>query len=164
MQDYLIDRKRLQADMLLPWVMVAIMAVVLAAWVLVCQILGERVQQPLPETQREVIRTVLYAIAIATFPLTNLLRHIQLRLNQTMPLSGRAYQKAAKSRYLLTVIISMSLIQTIGIFGFIMFVLGDSFNTLIIFTVMAALGLFLYRPKWAEYAQVMAALAGQTDE
>jgi hypothetical protein len=88
--------------------------------------------------------------------MTNLLRHIQLRLNQTMPGA-----KSAKSRYLLTVIVSMSLVESIGVFGLVMFLLGDSFNTLYIFIGMSALGMYLYRPKWVEYESIVAALAGR---
>jgi hypothetical protein len=109
--------------------------------------------------------------------MTNLIRHIQLRLNQTMPNShsapeiddcmdagGRATHGAvseAKKRYLVTVIVSMSLIESVGIFGFVMFILGDNFNTLFIFSGLSALGMFLYRPKLDEYARIVEALTAQ---
>jgi hypothetical protein len=106
------------------------------------------------EEQRINLRTILYWVAILTLPLTNLIRHIQLRLNQTMPTPT-----PAKSRYFLTVSISMLLCESIGLYGFLLFCLGDGFNTFFIFAGISALGLFLYRPKWAEYAAVVAALA-----
>ncbi|MDO9105876.1 MAG: hypothetical protein Q7U57_13060 [Methylovulum sp.] len=158
------DRERLKAGLALPWTFVGTMLLMLAAAIIVCHTLGKQVQQPVPTEQIMVTRTVLYAIAIATFPLTNLIRHIQLRLNQTMPLANKGtigiddVLLEAKSRYFLTTLISMSLIETIGIFGFVMFVLGDNFNTLYIFTGMSALGLFLYRPKVVEYNGIVEAL------
>ncbi|MDD5273789.1 MAG: hypothetical protein PHU14_13865 [Methylovulum sp.] len=159
-----IDHQRLQADLRMPWLTVAMAAVVLAALVLVCQNLPADLRQPLPEATREWLRTLFYAIAIVTFPFTNLLRHIQLRLNQTMPLEQKPYAQAAKRRYWVTVIVSMSLIQSPGIYGFVMFYLGDSVNTLTIFTLMSALGLYLYRPKRAEYEALIIALANQHHE
>ncbi|PPD44338.1 MAG: hypothetical protein CTY16_11890 [Methylobacter sp.] len=160
-----IDRQGLQADLGLPWLIVVMAAVVLAAIVLVCQILGADLQQqPFPEATREWIRTVLYGIGIVAFPFTNLLRHVQLRLNQTMPIGNVAYGKVAKKRYLQTVVVSVSLIQSPGLYGLIMFLLGDPFNTLIIFTLMSALGLYLYRPKLDEYERLMVALANQNHE
>jgi hypothetical protein len=36
--------------------------------------------------------------------------------------------------------------------------LGDDVNTLYILVGMSALGAFLYRPKWAEYMGIVAAL------
>jgi hypothetical protein len=112
------------------------------------------------------LRTIFYVITILTFPLTNLIRHIQLRLNQTMPISYSRQEAAsvAKIRYLVTIIVSMSLIEVIGTFGLIMFVLGDGFNNLYIFTGLSALGLFLYRPKTDEYSEIIDAISAQNHE
>ncbi|MEQ1531922.1 MAG: hypothetical protein ABL925_21650 [Methylococcales bacterium] len=152
-----IENEALQADLKLPWLVMSVMLTSLLVYLLVCHSFSG-IQQHLPEAQRELIRTVFYVLAIMTLPMTNLLRHIQLRLNQTMP-----GDKPAKSRYLLTIIVSMGLVETIGVFGFVMFLLGDSFNTLYIFTGMSALGMYLYRPKLAEYAEVVEKLAAQQD-
>lgn len=158
------EREQLKSDLILPWIIVGMMLTMLAAYIIVCHIMGGQLQQPLPGAQRVLIRTVFYAIAIATFPLTNLIRHIQLRLNQTMPCSQSSHQIAAKRRYLVTIIVSMSLVEVVGIFGLIMFVLGDNFNTLYIFTGLSTLGLFLYRPKAEEYSEIIEALAVQKHE
>jgi hypothetical protein len=136
------------------WLVVGTMLMTLLAYLFICHQYGHELKEPLPEDRRVFIRTVFYALAIVAFPITNLIRHIQLRLNQTMP-----GDKSAKSRYLLTVIVSMMLIEGIGVLGFVMFMLGDDFNTLYIFTGLSALGLYLYRPKMAEYDRIVEALA-----
>ncbi|WP_333873134.1 hypothetical protein [Methylobacter sp.] len=193
-----VEREQLQSDLILPWVIVGMMLVMLTAYIIICQVMGEQLQQPLQEDRRVMIRSIFYVIAIVTFPLTNLIRHIQLRLNQTMPSShatqgavaddcmdaggttprtgevelrleqqSRATQGAvaeAKSRYLVTIIVSMSLVEVVGIFGLLMFVFGDGFNTLYIFTGLSALGLFLYRPKIDEYSEIIDAIAAQKHE
>ncbi len=162
------EREQLKSDLVLPWFIVGMMGLMLAAYLIVCHSLGAQLQQPLPETQRVLLRTVFYVIAIVTFPLTNLIRYIQLRLNQTMPRSQAApdrtqdsYRRDAKRRYLVTIIVSLSLVEVIGAFGLVMFVLGDGFNTLYIFTGLSALGLFLYRPKLDEYVDIIDAIASQ---
>ncbi len=149
-----IENESLRTDLKWPWLVVSGMLTLLMLYVITCQLFAEQLQQHLPEAQRELIRTVFYVVAIITLPMTNLIRHIQLRLNQTMP-----GDKSAKSRYLLTIFVSMTLLEMIGIFGLVMFLLGDSFNTLYIFTGMAALGMYLYRPKLTEYAEVVEKLA-----
>lgn len=154
-----VEREQLKSDLILPWVVVGVMLAMLAAYIIVCHIIGDQLQRPLPEDQRVLIRSVFYVVAIVTFPMTNLIRHIQLRLNQTMPSDN-----PAKSRYLVTIIVSMSLIEIVGIFGFIMFILGDGFNTLYIFTGLSALGLFLYRPKPDEYVEIIEAMAERKHE
>ena len=156
-----VEPVQLKSDLFLPWLIQGVLLASLVVYVIVSIILGDQIQQPLPEAQRILIRTILYVVAIVTFPMTNLLRYIQLRLNQTMPFSSIDPEGEAKKRYLVTVIVSMSLIESVGIFGFVMFVLGDNFNTLYIFTGLSALGLFLYRPKVHEYAGIVKALTAQ---
>ena len=156
-----VEPVQLKSDLFLPWLIQGVLLASLVVYVIVCITLGDQIQQPLPEAQRVLIRTILYVVAIVTFPMTNLLRYIQLRLNQTMPFTSIDPEGEAKKRYLVTVIVSMSLIESVGIFGFVMFVLGDNFNTLYIFTGLSALGLFLYRPKVHEYAGIVEALTAQ---
>jgi hypothetical protein len=153
-----VEHEQLKSDLILPWVILGIMLAMLVATIIVCQTIGDQLQQPLPDAQRVLIRTIFYAVAIVTFPVTNLIRYIQLRLNQTMPHSRTEHKNEAKNRYLVTVIVSLSLVESIGVFGFVMFILGDNFNTLYIFTGLSALGLYLYRPKADEYAQIIEAL------
>lgn len=148
------ERERLKSDLMLPWVMVGLIFAALAGNVIVCHVLGDQWQQHLPEQQREWIRSLFYAVAIITFPLTNLIRHIMVRLNQTMP-----GDKLPKYRYLTTIIVSMVLMESVGMLGFTIFLLGDDFNSLYIFTGLAVLGLFLYRPKPDEYLTIVDALA-----
>jgi len=104
------------------------------------------------------IRTIFYILAIIAFPITNLMRFVMVRLNQTMP--GEA---SAEQRYSVTVLVSMISAGTIGMLGFIMFVLGDDYNTLYIFCVLSALAVFLYRPKIEEYLSIVEALKDRQD-
>lgn len=143
-------------DLFPHWFVVGVMLFTVVIYVFICHWFGHELQEPLPDDSRVFIRTVFYVIAILTFPITNLIRHIQLRLNQTMP--GK---KSAKGRYLLTILVSMSLVESIGGLGFVMFILGDDFNTLHIFTGLSVLGFFLYRPKQEEYIQIKEALVNR---
>ncbi|MCX7097753.1 MAG: hypothetical protein NTV43_07620 [Methylococcales bacterium] len=158
------DSEQTKSALLLPWIIQGLMLATLASLLIVCLSLGGEIQEPLPESQRELIRTVLYIIAIITFPMTNLLRHIQLRLNQTMPFSDKTVEQVATKRYLTTVVVSLSMIESVGIFGFVMFVLGDNVNTLYIMVGLSALGMFLYRPKAQEYHQIVESLATKAHE
>jgi hypothetical protein len=142
----------------LHWIIVSMMLVTLMIYLFICYQFGHELQEPLPEERRVVFRTSFYIIAIIAFPITNLIRHIQLRLNQTMP-----GNKSAKSRYLLTVIVSMLLVESVGMLGFVMFMLGDDFNTLYIFIGLSCLGLYLYRPKEDEYFHIVEALSERAE-
>ncbi len=157
-----VNPEPLKADLIFPWIIQGILLSTLFIFVGTCFIYGDQIKQTLPEDQRLVIRSIFYVIAIVTFPMTNLIRHIQLRLNQTMPFSGLPARSMAKNRYLITIFVSMSLIESIGIFGFIMYIIGDTTNSLFIFTGLAALGMFLYRPKLNEYTRIVEALTNET--
>lgn len=160
-----VERDPIKSGLTLPWIIVGTMLAMLAAYVVICHTLGEQLQQPLTEDRRVLVRTVLYAVAIVTFPMTNLIRHVQIRLNQTMPRPQTlSAETVAKSRYLVTVVVSMTLVEAVGVFGLVMFALGDGYNTLYIFTGLSALGLFLYRPKADEYVGIVDAIAAQEHE
>ncbi len=150
------EYKQLKSDLKLHWVIVGIMLCLLFSYNIICHIFGSEIQIMVAEDQRILIRTIFYIIAIILFPLVNLLRHILLRLNQTMP-----GDNPAKNRYLVTIIVTMTLIEIVGIFGPVMYVLGDGYNTLYIFSVMGALGIFLQRPKVEEYSQIIEAIKVQ---
>lgn len=140
------------------WLVVGMTLATVVAYLIFCHVTADSWRLNLPENQRVQIRTLFYMLTIIGFPLTNLIRHIQLRLNQTMPGT-----KSAKQRYLLTVIVSMGLAESIALMGLTIFMLGDDYNTLYIFTVLSILALFLYRPKYEEYRAIVTALANRDD-
>jgi len=150
------DRQQLQADLNLPWLILAAMVLMLAGMVLACEFAAEQIRPVAAAEQPVLIRSILYGVAIVTFPITNLLRYIMVRLNQTMP-----GDTPARSRYLMTVLVSLSLAESPGIFGFVLFVLGDDYNTLYIFSLLSLLAMYLYRPKPDEYQSIVDALDQQ---
>ncbi len=145
----------------LPWLITGATISSLLLYVLLAHgMIGElQGHVALAEDQRIVIRTVFYLLAIVGLPITNLIRHVQVRLNQTMP--GPA---TASRRYRVTVLVSMAQLEMIGLFGLVMFILGDDFNSLYIFNGVAALGIYLYRPKALEYSAIVSALAAKASD
>lgn len=136
------------------WSIIALFIMMQIVYIILCHTLTHEIQQSIALEQRILIRTVFYCVAIITMPLIRLIRHIFIRLNQTMP-----GHKSASQRYFLTVVISQTLASSIGLLGFIMFILGDDFNTLYIFSGLSFLGFFLYRPKHEEYQSIADALS-----
>ncbi len=135
------------------WLVCLVMLLLLMIYNLICHFGSDGLRLSLDETQRVTIRTILYAVTIGLFPLTNLVRHILLRLNQTMPGS-----KTAAQRYLTTIIVTQTMIEVVSLFGLLMFLLGDDFNTLYIFTVLGLLGIYLHKPKMSELEDIIQAL------
>lgn len=140
------------------WLICAVMLLLLITYNVACHVWGEDIRIDLDESRRVMIRTIFYVIAIVLFPLTNLMRHILLRLNQTMP-----GETSAERRYLVTVIVTQAMIETVSLFGLVMFMLGDDFNTLYIFTLLGVLGIYLHKPKQAELQSIIYALSVKND-
>lgn len=146
--------QQVKADFRPLWVLLGLVLISLAAYIFASYYYDSQIRFVVDEPKRIFIRSVLYVLAIITFPLTNLIRYVMVRLNQTMP-----GESTVRQRYFGTLLVSMGLASTIGIYGFIMFILGDSYNTLYIFCSLAALAVYLYRPKIAEYHSIVEALA-----
>lgn len=148
-----------KSNQLIPhWLICAAMLLLLMTYNIVCHVWADEIRLNLAEPQRVLIRTILYVIAIILFPLTNLMRHILLRLNQTMP-----GEKTAEQRYLLTIIVTQSMLEPVSLFGLLMFILGDDFNTLYIFTLLGVVGIYLHKPKQAELQSIVYALSAKAD-
>ncbi len=148
-----ISEQEIQSDLLFAGVIRALALMSLVAMVAICHIYAEQIQLGFELQERVVLRTILYVVAILSFPVMKFIRHVLLRLNQ----SGDG-DKSAKMRYLSTIIVSMMIAESIGIYGLLMYILGDSFNTLYIFVGLSALAMFLYQPKKEEYISIVQAL------
>lgn len=135
------------------WLVCLTMLLLIVAYNLICHLYPEAIRSEIDETRRVTIRTVLYALAVMSFPLANLFRHIFLRLNQTMP--GPA---SPARRYFITVLVTQSMLAGVTLFGPIMFTLGDDFNTLYIYSILGVLGVILHQPKIGEYWSIVEAL------
>ncbi len=141
-----------RSELRIHWVISLNFLLLTVAYNIACQFWPETWRVHWPEADRMLLRSVLYAMVIIFFPLVKLLRHILLRLNQTMP-----GPKPAAARYLQTVLITSSLMQTVGLLGWGLFVLGDELRTLYIYDALTLLGLFLHKPNSEEYLDICAA-------
>ncbi len=127
-----------------------------------CLFTNAHFQNSLNEIQLVQLRTTFYVIAIITLPITNLLRHIFLRLNQTMPVLNSNIEQIAKKRYLLTNCVSVFCVSFIAALAVTLFMLGDKINSFYILMFVSVLGLFLYHPKVTEYEHILHCLDAQT--
>jgi hypothetical protein len=66
------------------------------------------------------------------------------------------------ARYATTVIVSLALSESIGIYGFVLFLLGGGFKTFYIFIAVSALAMVFYRPKREKMEKLAMAYTKQT--
>jgi hypothetical protein len=137
-----------------PMLVCGVYGVLIVLYLLFCAYAAEPYRIYWDDGQRTLLRSVLYIAAIVLFPLTNLARFILLRLNQTMP-----GPRSVAQRYFTTVLVAQSVLHSVAVCGPLMFLLGDGWNTLWIFSILGVLAIFLHRPKREEYQAIEYALA-----
>ncbi|MDG2364429.1 MAG: hypothetical protein P8L84_02050 [Methylococcaceae bacterium] len=148
-----------QKDLFIAWLIWSSLLLALMTITLIGHFNGDQYRLNPPNNSLVLLRTVFYGLAIITFPVTNIIRHIMVRLNQTMP-----GDKTAKARYQLTTLISMLAADSIGFYGITLYLWGDPINTLYIFSLLSALAFFLYRPKFHEYHSIHEALISRSNK
>jgi F0F1-type ATP synthase membrane subunit c/vacuolar-type H+-ATPase subunit K len=138
------------------WIIWAAMLGSLGIYVLICLLWGDALQRPASPFPIDLMRDILYGIAVLTVILTHFLRNFILggRSGGSGPMSlqppSPSDQSAVAGKYATAMIVSLALSESIGIYGLILFLLGDDLRTVFIFNGIAAIAMFFYRPKREE--------------
>ena len=138
------------------WIIWAGMLGALVVYVSICLLGGDVIRGSTSSLPLDLIRDILYGIAILTVILTHFLRNFILagRSGGSEPMSLKppspADQSAVVGKYVTAMIVSLALSESIGIYGLVLFLLGADLRTVFIFNGIAALAMFIYRPKREE--------------
>lgn len=138
------------------WIIWAGMLGFLGIYVLICLLWGDALQLPASSFPIDLMRDILYGIAVLTVILTHFLRNFILRGRSggPGPMSFQppspSDQSSVAGKYATAMIVSLALSESIGIYGFILFLLGDDLRTVFIFNGIAAIAMFFYRPRREE--------------
>jgi hypothetical protein len=100
------------------------------------------------------LRNILLLVAVAEIVLIGFLRKRMLT-----PVAGMTRQ-AASQRYILRGILTCAIAESIGIFGMILYFLGDTLEFLYLLTTVSAGTMIYYRPKFLEYREWIGSLKG----
>ena len=139
------------------WIIWAGMLGALVVYVSICLLGGDGIRGSANSLPLDLIRDILYGIAILTVILTHFLRNFMLggQSGNSAPMSSQppspSDQSAVVGKYVTAMIVSLALSESIGIYGLVLFLLGDEFRTVCIFNGIAALSMFFYRPKREEF-------------
>ena len=159
-----IDREVLQKGLRTLWVIWIAILASLVIYIFICHFIGAEIRQNAPpDFPIDRLEKILYAVALATFLLAFFLRRLMVssRLSGAQglvakPLSGSS-QPPYLARYTIAVVISLALAESIGIYGLVLFFLGQDFQTLYIFIAASALAMILFRPKVEELESLASA-------
>ncbi len=141
------------------WLIWASMLSMLAVYIFIARLWGSQLKASAGlEASIILLRTVFYMVALATFPLINLLRRKMARYpSRRRWHHDRHIRTSRYDNYYLTIVtLSLALAESIGVWGFVLFILGDSLQTLYLFCGISALAIVLYRPKADELERLKA--------
>ena len=143
----------------------------LPIYVLIGHLAGDTIRQNMGTNfPLDLMRNVLYGVGAFTLLLTPFLRKFMLagRSGSPGPMSSQSPLKTNQSspiaKYGVAMLLSLALSESIGIYGFVLFLCGDSFRTLHIFVGFSALAMFFYRPKRVELETLALRASGSIPE
>jgi hypothetical protein len=151
------------------WSIWAALLLALAVYVIIAHAVNDRLSTDAGTgTLLGTLRIVFYCLAAAQMLLSYYLRRRSPAAapgrSQAIPFLGTlertnpALGNPAISAYMSRVVISLALSESMGVYGFVLFLLGGGFGTLYIFVALAALGMLYHRPRLDELVRLAAAL------
>jgi F0F1-type ATP synthase membrane subunit c/vacuolar-type H+-ATPase subunit K len=157
-----IDREALNKAFVTMKLIWAALLASLAIYVLVCHLWGEEIRANVSaDIPVGLLRSVLYVVAVAELFLAYFLRKsiIKGRFGgagrDLVPHAAQADTGSIVNRYMVAIIVSLAISDSIGIYGLILFLLGDELMTLYTFVAISAAAMFYFRPKMEELEQLV---------
>ena len=161
------DRLAIDKGMRVLWLIWAAIFASLFIYFFIAHVLGEEIRQnqnlnlPIP-----LLRNILMGVGIVTIFVIQFLRKFMLARGsdgfslKTHESDAVTHTNLFVSRYSTAIVISLALSECIGIYGLVLFLLGDSLQTFHMFIGAAAVVMFVYRPRREE----MEALAAKMQQ
>jgi hypothetical protein len=147
----------LESRVLVMWIIWAAMLASLVIYIVICNLMGDQIRRPMgPDFPLTLFRNILFGLGIAALITTHFIRKFILGKPSGGP--GPAPESPPPpqdpdtlyAKYTTVMVISLALCESVGIFGLVLFLLGDSFRTMYTFMVISAAGMVYYRPKREE--------------
>jgi magnesium-transporting ATPase (P-type) len=151
------EKEAINKGMLTLWVIWGAMLGSLFIYIVVCYVLGEGFvsaeESNLPiGLLRKILAVIGVVVALVAYFMRRSILSGKNRIPQPKPVERTAEWNTIPfvAKYVAAVIVSLAMSESIGIYGFVLFLLGDSFQTLYTFMVVSALAMVFYRPKREE--------------
>ncbi len=119
----------------------------LAIYLFVGLQIGTNIQASMDRSTFTVLKTVLY---LFTFVIIAITRHIRKFILSGKGQYGQAtqnFQPLTLQKYITTLIVAWALLESIGIFGLVLFLLGKNPMDLYLLILISAAAMLWYRPK-----------------
>jgi len=163
------QEKAIEKGLLTLWIIWAAIMGSLLIYVFICHQFGDEIRGNMSQNfPIPLVRNILYGIAFITLFLTHFFKRFLLAgtssgtLSKSLKSGPHSNQPPFLAKYTTALIVSLALSESIGIYGLVLFLLGDGFQTLYMFIGISALAIYVHRPKREEIETL--AVTMQTEE
>ncbi len=118
---------------------------VLFFYVFVCISIFNNTKISMDPDAMSTLRTALYVVSLITLLITKLIKNFNLKKSLKGSLQAVSFMHPNS-----TMILTCALTQTIGIYGIILFILGQNPTDLYVLPALSAIAMLQYRPKKEE--------------
>jgi F0F1-type ATP synthase membrane subunit c/vacuolar-type H+-ATPase subunit K len=123
-------------------------------YILICHMLGDAYRQNIkPGYPYETMQKSLLLVSIVQLGLSLYFRKFLLSSRSSVHKSKLTPRISSQSvspelaKYFIAVLVTNALSESIGIFGFVLFLLGDTYETLYLFMAISTVAMIYHRPK-----------------
>ncbi|OPX95454.1 MAG: hypothetical protein A4E62_02670 [Syntrophorhabdus sp. PtaU1.Bin002] len=109
---------------------------------------GTSVQLSINEDSLDILKVILYMLSFAILMATRIVR--RLILEGKRHYAAGTSQTSALQRYLTAMIVALTMSETMGIFGLVLFLLGKNPMDLYLLVAVSAAAMIMYRPRKEE--------------
>ena len=128
----------------------------LAVYFFLCLQFEDALRQPQGEEfPLAVLKNALCVVAAIEILFIALVRRFMLKAASQKSDANKRSNANPLARYTVIVVLSLAIADSIGIYGLLLFMLGEDFQTLYVFIFLAVLMMFWHRPKTGEYEELV---------
>ena len=129
----------------------------LGVYVIVCIVMDKQGNGPRRINSQfvDTFETALYFVSLITLLFANFIRKKMLSVKDTgisniFSKKISSHQHPAIAKYNITIIITSAMSESIGIYGMVLFFIGQGFQVLYSFIIVSAAAMYYFRPKKEE--------------
>ena len=162
------ERPKLSDQFKVMWIIWGAMIASLLIYVLLCHFLGEEIRSNI-KTRLDIklLRNILFVVAACELGFIYYIRKIMLSIrgagSESTPVQQESVVELSSysGKYITAMIVSLALADSIGIYGLVLYLLGDNFQTLYIFIGISGVTMFYYRPKMEDFEGLQLSTEGK---
>lgn len=132
----------------------------LPIYLVVCTAVRDQLQSSVDSNTFEILKYALWGVSAFTLIGAHFLRKLLLRASTGTGIQTTSPQHPAVAKYTVAIIITMALLESIGIYGVVLYFIGMDTSSLQQLLIVSAIAMFFYRPRKEELFNLAVQMKG----